>query len=525
MSRDRMDVAGLAVILIVLASAFGLSVYRAANQSITCDEALTYNWFLSESGRLFWFDANNHVLHTYLAWLSTSLFGPNEFTLRLPALLGAALYLGAVFYLTRSLVRSPGWSLLLVLLLVFNPLVLDFLPAARGYGLALAFLMWAFAFATRSLRPDSDPGWHPRRWWLACSLALGLCLACNLAFLWICLSLAAILFLLAATALRRAPPGHPSIRSLFLYLGLPGPLVLLVLLSPYLNKIKRAHFYVGNDRLIETLRDLLNASFFRAEKAISWRPTSHPGVEVLPPWLLSLGGLVLLAALVLALIPLCRRALRDGVFGLPTADRMALLFGVTPCAALAFYVAAHRLIGLKYPLDRTAIYAIPLFTLAGLLVWLRRKSPTRMSSAVVACVALFVVTRYLAQLDPTYFQTWKHDAGARAEFEQMVRFVSTEHVEVVHLGGPPALEPSLTFYRLTRRAGWMAPFVQGAIPSPACDFFLYDPALYPDLERQGFRVIYRDPVSGIALARKGHPTAEAGGISPSPLVGEGWGGG
>src|SRR5262249_29992267 len=132
MLRARMDVAGRVSILVILASVFGLSVYRAANQSITCDEALTYNWFLSDTGRLFWFDANNHILHTYLAWISTSLFGPKEFTLRLPALLGAVLYLGAVFYLSRLLVRPTGWALLLVLLLVSNPLVLDFLPAARG---------------------------------------------------------------------------------------------------------------------------------------------------------------------------------------------------------------------------------------------------------------------------------------------------------------------------------------------------------------------------------------------------------
>jgi hypothetical protein len=194
---------------------------------------------------------------------------------------------------------------------------------------------------------------------------------------------------------------------------------------------------------------------------------------------------------------------------------MALLFGVTPCAALGFHVAAHWTIGLKYPLDRTAIYAIPLFTLAGLLVWLRRKSPSRWSSAVVACLALLVVARYLAQLDPTYFQTWKHDAGARVEFEQMARLVPAGAAEAVRIGGPPALEPSLTFYKLTRRAGWMAPFVRGAIPSPgACDFFLYDPVLYPDLERQGFRMIYRDPVSGIALARKCRPAAEAGRLTP-----------
>jgi hypothetical protein len=62
---------------------------------------------------------------------------------------------------------------------------------------------------------------------------------------------------------------------------------------------------------------------------------------------------------------------------------------------------------------------------------------------VVAGLALLVVALYLSQLDPTYFQTWKHDAGARVEFERKARLVSMGETESVRADSPPALEPDL----------------------------------------------------------------------------------
>ena len=80
------------------------------------------------------FDANHHFLNTLLMYLSTSLFGVSEWSMRLPALAGAALYFAAVYRLCRYAFGDGYTFLLSVALLTLNPLILDFMVVARGYA-------------------------------------------------------------------------------------------------------------------------------------------------------------------------------------------------------------------------------------------------------------------------------------------------------------------------------------------------------------------------------------------------------
>jgi hypothetical protein len=127
--------------VILLCVLLATNVYRGGHQSITIDEAYTYHthvaawkfWTFSE------YTANNHVLNTLLGKLSVSLFGLSELTLRLPSLIGGLLYFVVIFRLSRFLFGHSGWFLLSVTLNCLNPLILDFLSVARGYGMGLAF--------------------------------------------------------------------------------------------------------------------------------------------------------------------------------------------------------------------------------------------------------------------------------------------------------------------------------------------------------------------------------------------------
>src|SRR5262249_54089449 len=126
-----------------------LEVYRAATQSLTHDEAFTYQMYIAAPfGAMFTvYDANHHFLATLLMRLSTALFGSSELALRLPTLLACAWYFHTVFRLAL-LAFGDGWTLLLAAALAAgNPLMLDLLAAARGYGLALALLMCAIYYA------------------------------------------------------------------------------------------------------------------------------------------------------------------------------------------------------------------------------------------------------------------------------------------------------------------------------------------------------------------------------------------
>src|SRR5690349_3614150 len=111
---------------------------RACVQSITIDEADTYLSYVAPQFPTQWSpSANNQILNTLLMRLSTSLFGPSNLTLRLPALIGAAVFIVAVLSIVRSLSSELTLSWPLFVCMVYNPFIMDHLVVARGYSLAL----------------------------------------------------------------------------------------------------------------------------------------------------------------------------------------------------------------------------------------------------------------------------------------------------------------------------------------------------------------------------------------------------
>ena len=100
--------------------------------------------------------------------------------MRLPTVLAGGGYFATLFVLCRLVFGSGLLFLLTVAALSLNPFILDFLSAARGYGLALAFFAVALHQLTGAFLKD-ERGFGRR--WLIASLALGLSVSSNLSFL------------------------------------------------------------------------------------------------------------------------------------------------------------------------------------------------------------------------------------------------------------------------------------------------------------------------------------------------------
>ena len=132
--------------LLILTALFAIVwvVIRACVQSITMDEADTYAWFVATSNVWYPF-SNNHILNTLLMWVSTHAFGPSVIAIRAPALLGATFYVGICYFLCRSITSRFSIQLPVFICLTYNPFIFDYMVAARGYGLANAFLLAAIA--------------------------------------------------------------------------------------------------------------------------------------------------------------------------------------------------------------------------------------------------------------------------------------------------------------------------------------------------------------------------------------------
>ena len=182
---------GLLILGIFLVSTIFLIV-RAAGASFTIDEAGTYlNYLDAPPMTMFNFNvANNHLVNTLLAKLSSVLAGSSEFVLRLPNLLAYAAYFLFSFLILHRVIKKKLLVLPGCLLLSLNPYVLDFFSLCRGYGLSLAFMTASLFFFFAFVNSPSD---RSRGLRLSLVTAL-LAVMCNFSLLNVYLSLVGIAF-------------------------------------------------------------------------------------------------------------------------------------------------------------------------------------------------------------------------------------------------------------------------------------------------------------------------------------------
>lgn len=118
-------------------------VVRAIYIPLAHDEAATWFFFV-QTGEfipgLHYFDANNHILNSFLTWISYSLFGASKLALRLPNLLFFPVWL-YFSYRSGRLVRKKSlrWIFWLGMLMAHS--LIEFFALSRGYGMSMALLL------------------------------------------------------------------------------------------------------------------------------------------------------------------------------------------------------------------------------------------------------------------------------------------------------------------------------------------------------------------------------------------------
>jgi hypothetical protein len=472
---------------ILAGSVFVLSVFRAAHQSIVYDEAHAYFWFLDGPlENLLRFNVNNHFLYTYLAKVSIALFGLSELSLRLPSLIGAAIYLFVTLYITDRLFKSTSAFLIVLGLLTLNPLLLDFLCLGRGYCLALGFYMSGLALLILHAS------------WIVASLCFALSIWSSLAFGLVCTA-TVLVFVLVAAIRRELPPTRQLMQLL-----LPGPAFLIAVLSPYFHQVKLNQFGAAFDQASLALVDLVNASFFRSQTSsrnlltllLPQTPSEMRGT----PWVYEYAPSALLAVFMAALLLIAFSVLRTiRRRGINPSQRAFSLIGGSLVLVVLMQSIAHACTGIKYPVDRMALFAVPLVTLAAALFPLSMPR-LRLSLAVA------VLLSYVLQLDWTGTRTWRYAAGTKAALvalETEVGAARSASLPTVKLGGTWLHQPCVSFYRRSKSYTWLAEFPNSATLNPSLfDYFYFHPDEFPALGPESIeRVIYRDPGSGMVMAK------------------------
>ena len=495
-----------------LALVWLVCLYRAITQAIVHDEALTYHLYIAApfSTIFQFFDANHHFLNTLLMKVSVSLFGASEWSMRLPALAGAALYFAAVYRICAREIRTFAVSLAAASLLVLNPFILDFMVAARGYGMAMGLWMWALAVLIGYLRkPDPD----------------------------------------ARRDLLR--PGRPSASRSWRtwYLSIPAAALVMVSWAVLKSPVPAAAPEPGTPHIPKKRRNRRKRpSMTSQDRALQsfWRWVVVPALVgcvvlflVFPIGQRHRGQLLrrgrILAASLHSLYDVSlahggplrqavlRPGLRDGIafglapamlaFGLALGIRRRDVLLLLPCAVAVLcgvlLLALHLAVNLLYPFDRTGIYFLPLLALA--LAGLAEG--TGLIRIAAWTVSALLVGQFLLEFDTRKFALWDYDADTPAILRELAKAAPDRRANSVRVANSWQLEPSLNFYAARYQLTWLQPITRAGITTGA-DYYILMGA-----DREAIRNLHLKPfTSGQTLEPSSRPPPDNRFRVPPPAI-------
>jgi hypothetical protein len=477
--RSAEPAARINLALAVLLWSYG--VLRAARLSFTHDESLTFllavqRPYLDIARYEVPLPSNNHLLNSTLAKLCT-LIGHGPFMLRLPNVLAHALYLTAAFCLARRAGAGPTRVLAFVVL-TLNPFLLDFFSLCRGYGLACGFELAALLLLVRIAETPRN---RPLQAGLA-TLVAALSPLSNLSFLVFFLAFLGILLLVelrnwyAARGTPEACSWHALLGSLGLPLLLAG-LVCAWLVPVGLKLREMGELYYGGDQgfLQDTLGSLLEASTY-------YKP--YPGFVRVSLQLF--GVLAAGAALVLAL-----RLARQH-------KPLALWLCALPLTTALICVVQHRVMETKFPVDRTALFFIPMLGLA-LGVASTGAPWVRGGQALLGLAALLLLVNATRTLNLSYFAQWQYDADT----SRMLRVLAKTRGEQRHvrLGVNWLFQPTINYYRKQRRLKWLEKVTRTGLYEDA-DYYYYLPDDTGTMAQRTLQALQSYEVSQGTLVRR-----------------------
>ncbi len=467
---------------VFLGALWAVCVYRAATQSIVHDEALTYRYYLAvPPSRMFTsFDANHHFLNTLLMSLSVSLFGISEWSMRLPALAGAVLYFAAVYRVSRYVFGAGYTFLMAVALLTLDPFVLDFMVAARGYGMALGFWMWALALLAPYIE---NPKTRTSRKLVEAAIALSLSVVANLVFVMPAAMLAGLtLWLLGKRLGKTATRSETAEPSTMVYFALPilSMAIVFFLVSP-VHSAKGADFYAGVSTIPDSLQSLATASLAHSGPYAQTR---------LAEWLSNTFAFFLAPAILVVALAV----------GIRRRDALMLLCSTTAVGSALLLVALHLASNAPYPIDRTGVYFPPLVLLA--LVRLAYSGAGGKGVTIAAyALAVSLLLAFGAQWNVHKFFVWAYDADTKDIALQISVRAAGGSPNSVRVASAWQFDPALSFYRDKNRWTWMQP-VSRDPEIQGFDYYVMQPWRRPLIERLGLKLVYQGKTTGNLLAAR-----------------------
>ncbi len=487
-------------LLAVGAVLLGYTATRASLLTFTHDESFSYVYHARASvEEILSFTirrapSNNHLLNTLLMKLSAGLFGESELALRLPNLLAHALYLVTAGLIARRFGRPPV-ILAAFLVLSLNPFILDYFSVARGYGLGLGFMLGSLYFCLRCFEAPKVSSLQAGL--TAAFAALAVLSTFSFLHVYVALNATVVALILArAWRARRAGVGIGTVAGVAARSALPlmlvGAILAALVAGPIRNLREWDELYAGGTIGFwqDTVGSLIRASLY-----------GQPYAPTLAPLLAVLVGVVLAVNAGL----FARFLVRGG-----QRCSSALTLTIVPTAVVCTLTSSVQghLLGIPFLEGRTAILFLPLFALLLLnAVRAAIASDQRWFSVAARALLVLIATgvalhairtadlRVVGPIDPYNVDTLQMLADLEADRR------SSRDGDRVRLGASVVFEPTINFYRITRRLSWLREVTRAPLGGEY-DYYFATPDDVPALDGRPRVTIRQYPDTGNVLARR-----------------------
>lgn len=396
-------------------------------------------------------DANNHFLLSLIAGFFTRLFhSESMFVIRLGSLLAFPIYFWSIYRL-KSFFQQKWNFYALFIGLTTAAFLIEFFALARGYGLALAFLV----FSLQQMMVFFHT--HKKRALLGSLIGWFLAVFASLTLVPFAL---VALFMLGVFVLK-----EKMYRWLLAILIALVPLYYFVL---YLFELKSLGklYYGGKDGFFSSTVHSITRYFWSSENSL---------LDAV---------LVILSALILY-------SCAKGLIKTRSIFDPKVLFHLFFIIAIGNIFGQHLLLGVNFPEDRTAIYLV-VFFFGALLFSIDALTDKKGVGIVVASGSLL------------FF-------GANVNFTHSISF-SYEHLDpqLVTLipssvkGTPPTTSGRLNMENEMTRTMNLPLRVYQENDNPwdtLVDYMVFNPDRRPELKNQ-YTILHRDNISGLALLKR-----------------------
>lgn len=395
---------------LILLGVFIYTAIRGYLLSFTHDESISLA--ISQGDTEWMFTSNNHLLNTVLMLIFGSL-SKDELILRLPNILSFGIFILILF----KIIKKSNWSIVISIFgfIIFNPIIIEFFGLARGYGLAMTFMMLSIYYLLKN-KPNLSIN-DIKKVILFASLSF----LSNLIMFNFFIAISIVILTINYNESRKLDLNHLQLKKIISFMIFPFIIGSFLLL--YLNSGNQ--LYHGEQSLLNSIDSLILDSFyFQKYSSLIFSVVKYFVV------ISFFSGIIFIGF---------------------TKKFTTNLFKVTILILLLIIglFLENILFSAPYPSGRTGIYFIPLF---GLFIYyfiteIQKKYNLKDTPIIIVCsfLSLPLIFNFLININLKYSKTWIYDAYSKDAILEIENSIENPN-QIFTISNDWFFEPALNYY-------------------------------------------------------------------------------